>query len=163
MKRCKRKPERIYLKTRLEVHRQFYKSECRTYTDALNSTKSSYYKVKIANADNNQLFRTIDSLVKVKRVPLLPNTLVQPTTYASLQWLFLIKDSEVDGQSALVLPNIKGHVCYRQLGYLPQFFHWVFWSVRKLYKWTYPEIKTQVVLPRPFTNSCFKTIYWCSG
>ena len=72
MKRRKRKLERIYLKTRLEVHRQIYKNECRTYTDALNSTKSSYYKVKIADADNNQLFRTIDSLIKVKRVPLLP-------------------------------------------------------------------------------------------
>ena len=72
MKRRKRKLELIYLKTRLEVHRKIYKNECRTYTDALNSTKSSYYKVKIADADNNQLFRKIDSLIKVKRVPLLP-------------------------------------------------------------------------------------------
>ena len=72
MKGRKRKLERIYLKTRLEVHRQIYKHECRTFTDTLNSTKSGYYKVKIAHADNNQLFRTIDSLVKVKRVPLLP-------------------------------------------------------------------------------------------
>ena len=51
MKRRKRKLERIYLKTRLEVHRQIYKNECRTYTDALNSTKLSYYKAKIADAD----------------------------------------------------------------------------------------------------------------
>ena len=28
--------------------------------------------MKIADADNNKLFRTIDSLIKVKRVPLLP-------------------------------------------------------------------------------------------
>ena len=122
MKRRKRKLERIYLKTRLEVHRQIYKNECRTYTDALNSTKSSYYKVKIADADNNQLFRTIDSLIKVKRVPLLP-------THSSSKELaqrfsdFSIKDSEADGQSALVLPNIKGHVCYHQFGSLPEFFH----------------------------------------
>lgn len=73
MKKHKRKLERTYLKTRLEVHRQIYRDQCRIYTDALNYTKSSYYKAQISKADSNQLFRMIDSLVKVKRMPLLPS------------------------------------------------------------------------------------------
>ena len=58
--------------TRLEVHRQMYREDCRAYTSALNAAKAEYYKLKISSSSSGQLFRMIDSLFRVKSVPHLP-------------------------------------------------------------------------------------------
>lgn len=73
LKRQRRKFERKYLSTRLEVHRQMYRDQCQIYTAALHSAKSTYYKVKISESDNHQLFNMVDGLFKVKRLPPLPS------------------------------------------------------------------------------------------
>ena len=46
---------------------------CDDYTTALNIAKSEYYKAKISNSNNQQLFRLIDSLFKVRVIPPLPS------------------------------------------------------------------------------------------
>ena len=73
MKSQRRKLERKYLSTRLEVHRQMYRDQCQIYTATLHSAKSTYYKAKISESDNYQLFRMVDGLFKVKRLPPLPS------------------------------------------------------------------------------------------
>ena len=50
-----------------------YRAMCDDYTTALDTAKSEYYKAKISNSNNQQLFRLIDSLFKVKVIPPLPS------------------------------------------------------------------------------------------
>ena len=73
MKSQRRTLERKYLSTRLEVHRQMYRDQCQIYTAALHSAKSTYYKAKTGESDNNQLFSMVNGLFKVKRLPPLPS------------------------------------------------------------------------------------------
>ena len=73
LKRQRRQAERRYVASGLEVHHEMYRERCRIYTDALNSAKRDYYKAKISGSDQNQLFRLIDGLFKVKSVPPLPS------------------------------------------------------------------------------------------
>ena len=73
LKKQRRQCERKYLTTGLEIHRQIYKDLCRSYTMALNSAKSEYYKAQITKSDQNQLFHVINGLFKVKPVPPLPS------------------------------------------------------------------------------------------
>lgn len=58
--------------TRLEVHRQMYRDKCDAYTAALNTAKTEYYKAKISS-NNQQLYRMIDGLFRVKIIPPLPS------------------------------------------------------------------------------------------
>ena len=67
------KCERQFLATRLEVHRLMYRNMCRGYTSALNTVKAYYYRAKISNSSNNQLFRLIDGLFRVKSISPLPS------------------------------------------------------------------------------------------
>ena len=73
LKRQRRQPERKYVTTRLEVHRQIYKEQCHVYNSAINSVKSDYYKAQISRSIQSQLFHMIDGLFKVKAVPPLPS------------------------------------------------------------------------------------------
>ena len=61
------------MKTGLEIHRQMYRAMCDTYTASLDEAKAAYYKAKISNSNNQQLFQLIDSLFKVKATPPLPS------------------------------------------------------------------------------------------
>ena len=72
MKREKRRHERKYISTRLEVHRLLYRDKCDEYTAALNVAKSQYYKAKISECNNQQLFQMIDGLFQVKNTTPLP-------------------------------------------------------------------------------------------
>lgn len=72
LKRLRRQAERRYVSTGLEVHHQMYVNRCRIYTDALNTAKRDYYRDKISESDQNQLFRVIDGLFKVQHIQPLP-------------------------------------------------------------------------------------------
>ncbi|XP_048587372.1 uncharacterized protein LOC125570182 [Nematostella vectensis] len=73
LKRQKRKAERRYVSSRLEIHRQMYEEKCRAYSIALNVAKRNFYKDQISGSNQTQLFRLIDGLFRVKPVPLLPS------------------------------------------------------------------------------------------
>ena len=73
LKRLKRQLERRYVMSGLEIHRQMYREHCVLYTDAIKSAKMNYYKAKISESDQRQLFSLIDGLFKVKTVPPLPS------------------------------------------------------------------------------------------
>ena len=57
MKKQRRRYERRYLSTRLEVHRLIYTDYCKTYTGKVNTAKSDYYKSLISNSDEKHYFR----------------------------------------------------------------------------------------------------------
>ena len=79
IKKKRRQCERKFLATRLEVHRLMYRDMCRGYTSALNTAKADYYRAKISNSSNNQLFRLIDGLFRVKSISPLPSYDSLPT------------------------------------------------------------------------------------
>ena len=79
IKKKRRQCEWKFLATRLEVHRLMYRDMCRGYTSALNTAKADYYRAKISNSSNNQLFRLIDGLFRVKSISPLPSYDSLPT------------------------------------------------------------------------------------
>ena len=72
-KREKRRYERAYRSSGLEVHRQIYRDQCRKYSTLLDGSKTQYYRYKIESVDQRQLFRLIDRMFKVKPIPILPS------------------------------------------------------------------------------------------
>ena len=72
-KRRKRLSERAYRKSGLVVHQQIYQDQCCSYTALLEHNKTQYYKFKIENAEQRDLFRLIDGMFHVKSVPPLPS------------------------------------------------------------------------------------------
>ena len=61
-KRIKRRAERMFRKTGLEVHRGIFVEACNNYQKQLEFHKSSYYKTRIKQAGRNKLFQIIDNL-----------------------------------------------------------------------------------------------------
>ncbi|KAL9978237.1 hypothetical protein ACROYT_G015732 [Oculina patagonica] len=72
-KRKRRRCERAYRKSRLVVHEQIYREQCRSYATLLENTKAQYYKSKIEEADQKDLFRLIDGMFHLKPVPIFPS------------------------------------------------------------------------------------------
>lgn len=81
-KREKRQAERKYRKSGLAVHKQLFEESCATYNNLLEFSKCSYYKDKIENASNRQLFKIVDGFFT-------PRSPVLPTHNSSTQ---LVKD-----------------------------------------------------------------------
>ena len=73
LKRERRLCERKFKSSNLEIHRQLYRDACRTYTTALNSVKTEYYREKISCASNDQLLKMINGLFRVKALQPLPS------------------------------------------------------------------------------------------
>ena len=61
-KRIKRRAERMFRKSGLEVHKQIFEEACNKYQKQLEFYKSSFYKSKIEQAGRNKLFRMVDKL-----------------------------------------------------------------------------------------------------
>jgi len=61
-KQEKRKAERKYLKSHLEVDKQIYKEHCKSYKMLLDNAKKDYHKSSILESGTRDLFRTVNSL-----------------------------------------------------------------------------------------------------
>jgi len=73
LKQEKRKRERRFRSSGLEILRQLYQEKCQEYKTALDKAKTTYYSTKIQESDSNELFHMIDGLFKVKSVSPLPS------------------------------------------------------------------------------------------
>jgi len=73
-KQDKRRLERKWRKTRLEVDRQRYRDSCDDYHNLLRKAKSTYHIEKLASCDQRDLFREIEKMTKGKRQPILPKS-----------------------------------------------------------------------------------------
>ena len=71
-KQAKRRLERKWRSTRLEVDRQMYKEECENYQRLLDKAKSSYHSTRLSNCDQRELFKEVDKMTNGKRPIVLP-------------------------------------------------------------------------------------------
>ena len=72
-KREKRKCERKWLKSRLEIDKQIYTEQCNKYRQMLEQAKSDYHRAQIAECNDRQLFKLVDRLSKPASAPVLPD------------------------------------------------------------------------------------------
>ncbi|PIK45462.1 putative RNA-directed DNA polymerase from mobile element jockey-like [Apostichopus japonicus] len=61
-KRVKRRCERKWLASGLEVHRQIFHEQCKTYRQMLTDAKRAHHQRCIADCDDRQLFRLVDKI-----------------------------------------------------------------------------------------------------
>ena len=72
-KREKRRCERKWLKSKLEVDKQLYTEQCNKYRRMLDQAKCDYHRSQIAGCDDRQLFKLVDRLSKPFNAPALPD------------------------------------------------------------------------------------------
>ncbi|XP_072044694.1 uncharacterized protein [Amphiura filiformis] len=72
-KRIKRRYERKWLKTGLEVDRQVYTQYCKDHRKKVEDAKCEYHRAKIAACDDRQLFKIVDKLSKSTTSTVLPD------------------------------------------------------------------------------------------
>ena len=62
----KRRLERRYRKSGLTVDMEIFHEQTQKYNNLLEKTKTHYYRIKIQNSDQNQLFCLINNMFKLK-------------------------------------------------------------------------------------------------
>ena len=88
-KRMKRRAERMFRKTGLEVHRGIFEETRNQYQKALEFHKSSY-KTRREQAERNLLFYIIEKLVQ-------PGSTALPHAYLETLWLKILMTSILIG------------------------------------------------------------------
>ena len=74
-KREKRKAERKWRTTRLEIHRQIFQAARNKFTHKIKTAKAEFYKSQVEECENDQkkLFTVVDQLLHQKQAPVLPS------------------------------------------------------------------------------------------
>jgi hypothetical protein len=74
-RRAVRKLERQWLTSKLEIHRQMFRSALKAYNRKLEETKSAFHRNRIETADQKELFRIVDNISESKKssAVILPN------------------------------------------------------------------------------------------
>lgn len=72
LKKEKRRCERKWMKSNLEVDKQIYADYCKCYYTAIQRAKTEHFNKTVSNSNQKQLFQFVDSLLKVKHPPILP-------------------------------------------------------------------------------------------
>jgi len=84
IKRLKRKSEKIYRKSKLTVHFEIYKENCKCLGESIKKAKTEFYlnKISSCNGDQGKLFHIVDSLLGRTKTTGMP-TVDSPTILAS--------------------------------------------------------------------------------
>ena len=72
-KQTKRRAERKWMQSGLEVHKQIFREQIKNYKHLLEVAQTSYYRSKLENCDQKQLFRAVDKLCANKSEKALPD------------------------------------------------------------------------------------------
>ena len=72
-KRLKRRYERRWRKTGLEVDKIAFYDQCRACRSDLEKAKTDYHRTQISQCDNKRLFRMVDQMTTVKRDAAMPS------------------------------------------------------------------------------------------
>lgn len=72
LKKEKRRFERKWLKSQLEIHKQMYVEYSTRYYTAIQEAKIKHFNKIVSNSNQKQLFQFVDSLLKTKHAPILP-------------------------------------------------------------------------------------------
>ena len=71
-KRERRRCERRFVKSGLQVHKEIYQESCQWYKDLLDGAKSDYHRSKLHGCDHRQLFRVVDKMCSSESSRVLP-------------------------------------------------------------------------------------------
>lgn len=74
-KQERRRRERKWLSTKLEIHWQLYRDQCRAYKHILNNAKENYHKKKLSECNQRQLFKEVDRLANGIKPTILPSSI----------------------------------------------------------------------------------------
>ena len=69
-KQMKRKMERRFRKSKLTVDKKLVVDACKRYNSLLETTKTTFYRMKIEQIDSKKLFHSIDAMFMHKSSPL---------------------------------------------------------------------------------------------
>ena len=72
-KQDKRRHERRYISSGLQIHQEIFIDSCKHYNDLLTATKTNYYRTLISSSDQSQLFKMVSRLFLSKNIAALPN------------------------------------------------------------------------------------------
>ena len=72
-KRERRRCERQFCKSGLEVHKRIYREQCKKYSAMLEEAKSNYHKLQLKDCDQKQLFRKVDKMCSAGSDKTLPS------------------------------------------------------------------------------------------
>lgn len=75
----KRRYERKYRSSGLEIDKQIFRDYCDSYYRRLNDAKTSYHRNRFSNADQRSLFRDVDIMTREKRSNIFPSSLADQT------------------------------------------------------------------------------------
>ncbi|XP_033096821.1 uncharacterized protein LOC117101067, partial [Anneissia japonica] len=73
VKQDKRRAERQYAKSKLEVHKQIYADKCKLYKTLLETAKEDHHRTQIENSNSKELFRVVGKLCNPSSEPVLPD------------------------------------------------------------------------------------------
>lgn len=109
-KLIKRRLERKWRLTRLEVDRQIYRQYCATYQQLLKNAKSTYHNNKLKDLDQKALFREVDMLVHGRKAMILPTNIVKSDLPAAFGDHFKskvvnLRSSTTDSEHLFALPE----------------------------------------------------------
>ena len=71
-KRAKRRSERKWVSSGLEVYKQLYQEECHKYKEALETAKTDHHRAQIKDCEQGKLFQLVDKLSVAKAAKVLP-------------------------------------------------------------------------------------------
>ena len=71
-KRDRRRCERQFAKSGLEIHKDLYQDSCQKYKDLLDAAKSGYHRSKLSDCGQRQLFRVVDNMCSASSAKVLP-------------------------------------------------------------------------------------------
>ena len=72
-KQEKRRCERPWRKSGLEVHRQIYQQQCAVYWNLLENAKTAYHRATVEGCDDRDLFCVVNKFVNGKKPTILPS------------------------------------------------------------------------------------------
>ena len=99
LKTEKRRLERQWMKSGREIHKQIFIKHMTEYYAVVKATKTEYYKNKIAHADQNRLFKVIDSFFHVEKAVSLPRHDCEQTLANMFSKFFQDKIQDIRNQT----------------------------------------------------------------
>ena len=87
-KQAKRRCERKWKTSGLEIDKQIFKDQCDAYTSLINEAKKNYHINKLSSCDQHSLFREVDKLTYGRKPAVLPSSVCSKELPAAFSTYF---------------------------------------------------------------------------
>ena len=156
IKREVRKLERRYIKNKLIINFDMFKSKCIVYKALLNSAKTAYYREKFGNCDTKKLFQLVRSLSVVDKGRLLPECNSKRDLANTFSAYFVNKVDSLRRKVPEIInhTNFSTHMCPLSLS---EFKHLSLVEVRELIKNSKTKSCGMDPIPTSILKQCLET------